>query len=179
MLKAGETDSSYRRYVPLFLTIFGSRWGFEYSRVGLGNTPYLDRYIIYAFGGTLRLHKFWRGDDDRAPHDHPWWFITIPFASYRETVHIPYQRGVYDPLTGTTEWSPGADIVQQRVQAFLPHFRSAKHRHIVRGRANYSTKPFWTIVITGGPSNRWGFWPAVDRFIPWRQWAAYVKENML
>src|SRR5580692_11012239 len=79
-----------------FIQWRGARWGFESSRVWGSYRdsaePYLDRYILYFWPITLRLHRFWRGDDDRAPHDHPWWFITIPFTSYVEAVYEPFSE---------------------------------------------------------------------------------------
>jgi hypothetical protein len=149
--------------------LFGRKFGVEYSRVDDGDTPYLDRYILYFGGGTLRLHKFWRGDDPAAPHDHPWWFITIPFVSYVETVEEP--EG-YDLFCGVV-WP--AYRHERLVRAFRIHRRPARYRHIVRGRADGSMKPFWTLVITGNRSNGWGFWPTPGRFVPWREWHATTE----
>lgn len=166
-----RSEANFVKFVPLFFTLRGWRWGFEYSRVGLGDTPYLDRYIMYAFGCTLRLHKFWRGDDDRAPHDHPWTFWTFPFRSYVETVEL---------LPDPTERSHG--IVARFtnvVRAFRLHKRQATYRHIVKGRADGSAKPFWTIVVTGPVVNRWGFWTTPYDFVPWREWPAYVRKHLL
>jgi hypothetical protein len=146
-------DAGYVQYKPLFAKVFGSRVGLEFSRVGLGTTPYLDRYIAYVWLGTLRLHKFWRGDDDRAPHCHPFHFITIPMRSYRELVERP----------------DGARYINI-VRAFLPQFRRASYRHIVLGRLDGSPKPFWTFVVASRPVRQWGFWPKFDVFVPWREW---------
>lgn len=152
MGKRGAGFASYRA--------IGNRYfGLEYSRVGVGETPYLDRYIAYAFGFSLRLHKFWRGDDDRAPHDHPWDFWTFPLATYCEKT--PYGSN-HKCDVWAYEWKP--------VKAFRWHRRDAKYRHIVTGRADGSKKPFWTIVVTGRIRNTWGFWPTPIDFVPWRKW---------
>lgn len=172
--RSGLPEHGFQKYRPFFITLRGVRFGLEYSRVGLPGTPYLDRYIAYAFGWTFRLHKFWRGDDDRAPHDHPWDFWTFPLRSYRETVE-----------TATTFYCLGAgDITYYKrtdrtVKAFRLHFRPAKFRHIVRGRADGSAKPFWTFVVSRSPSNRWGFWPTPKVFVPYREWKQYVKDHNL
>ena len=45
------------------------------------------RWFIFKIGNLPRiyLHKFLRSDDDRAPHNHPWWFISIILTgSYTE-----------------------------------------------------------------------------------------------
>lgn len=174
----GATTHGFQRYRPFFITIFGTRWGFEYSRVGRHEQPYLDRYILYAFGGTLRLHKFWRGDDDTAPHDHPWWFITFPFTSYYEKIEAECEDLI-----------PGA-LTFRLVKRFRFHYRPAYFQHIVYGREPFNdpriggiyrkdSQPFWTLVITGGVSNTWGFWPTPDKFVPYREWDAYCKERNL
>lgn len=151
-------------YKPLFFDWLGVRWGFEYSRVGLGPTPYLDRYILYAFGGTLRLHKFWRGDDDRAPHDHPWTFWTFPFKTYLEDVEL---------LTDKGHWVRRFNSVR----AWRWHRRASGYRHIVVG--SWDNKPFWTLVITKGVDRKWGFWPTPEHFVPWRDWEQFTWEHEL
>jgi len=194
-----RADADFVIYKPWFITLFGRRIGFEYSRVGLGETPYLDRYILYILGPTLRLHKFWRGDDDRAPHDHPWVFWTFPLRSYVETVeyccegeygpHVPEETCMVTSrcINGINEqfaWAkyPGwQDTIIRRdniVPAFRISKRPAKYRHIVRGRADGSDKPFWTFVVSGSVTNKWGFWPKAWKFVPWREWRQYVKENL-
>jgi hypothetical protein len=105
---------------------------------------------VYLGGFTLRLHKFWTGDDARAPHDHPWWFITFPFRGYEEVV---VRDGV---------------LMHEWVAAWRPHFRPATYRHIVK--MGPGQKPFFTIVISGRRSRAWGFWPSDKEFIYWRDW---------
>jgi hypothetical protein len=41
--------------------------------------PYLLRWYIWRSKrfGSCYLHKFLRDDDDRALHDHPWWFVSL------------------------------------------------------------------------------------------------------
>lgn len=140
----------------------GNRYlGLEYSRVGVGEMPYLDRYIAYVFGFSLRLHKFWRGDDDRAPHDHPWDFWTFPLSDYWEKV--PHENG---PTQEFNTWAYRDNFVE----AFRWHKRDAEYQHIVTGRAYGKPGPFWTIVVTKRARNKWGFWPSPINFVPWRDW---------
>ena len=41
-------------------------------------SPYLDRYhVVEAPTGQVRLHHWRTGDDQRAPHDHPWASTTL------------------------------------------------------------------------------------------------------
>lgn len=136
------------------------RWGwfprfcFERSTVYVGTQLYLDRWLGYLFNkGTVRLHKFWRGDDDRASHTHPWWFITFPFADYVEEV---FEQGV----------SKGFNVVK----AWRFHYRPAQYEHIVKGRTYGDTRPFWTFVISGPKSNEWGFYPEPGIFVNHRNY---------
>jgi hypothetical protein len=142
----------------------GFRIGVEHSMVVHNGSPYLERWIVYC-GITLRLHKFHRGDDDRAFHDHPWWFVTFPLRSYRELV--------FNPQWGDT--APRVNIVR----AFRFHYRPADYRHRVlpglfeisgQYRNDYNVFPAWTIVISGDASRTWGFWPTPNQFIPYTQW---------
>lgn len=163
-----------------FFELLGRRFGWEVSRVEHGGVPYLDRYILYIGGPTLRLHKFWRGDDDRAPHDHPWAFWTFPFTDYLE------KR--YDE-TGEAHW--------QVVRKFRLHYRPATYRHIVVGAVHssrpwridqtwlndggttwtHTRKPFWTFVVSTNYQRRWGFWPHADMFVPWREWPSCAEQT--
>ena len=120
------------------------RFGITHDLILEDDSPYLERWILWL-GFSLRLHRFHKGDDDRAYHDHPWWFVTFPINTYLE-------------LTG--------DGQTRRVRAFLPHFRPARHRHIVKLCRPGSV---WTIIVTGPKSKDWGFWDD-GRFIPNSQW---------
>lgn len=143
------------------------RFGLIFDTVHFLGSDYLTRFVAYAVG-TLRLHKFHRGDDDRAPHDHPWWFITFPFTDYVEKYweFIPEEKSEYSDYVWPAIW-----IARRRVvKAWRFHFRSAKFRHFVIGRADGSTKPFWTFVISGYASNEWGFWRTPTEFVHHKEW---------
>lgn len=141
----------------LFVSIFGWRFGYEYSPIVVERRRYMTRHILYLGLICLRAHRFYQGDDARAPHDHPFWFITFPFTSYLEKV---------------PHWNPQCIryLVTEHVQGWRPHFRRAEYQHIVVGRADYAHKPFWTFVIAGRPTRTWGFWPTVIKFVPWWEW---------
>jgi hypothetical protein len=141
--------------------IAGKLWCLERSTIFIDGQKYMTRYIVYAFGGTLRLHKFFRGDDDRAPHTHPWNFWTFPLSRYDEQ---RYNHGNY---VGTFT-----------VKAWRWHRRSCLHEHIVTSRSDCdgscegsncsNMRPFWTIVVTGPRINEWGFYDTAGKFTHWR-----------
>jgi hypothetical protein len=149
-----------------YTDICGRRFGFESNRVHVGGEPYVDRWILYLGGLNLRLHKFYRGDDERAPHDHPWWFITFPFTGYWESVEklvVWPERWGWGELLATTR-------VINYVKSFRFHFRPATYRHIVMRANKPAGKPWWTFVIAGHRTRLWGFYPPGGSFVPWNEW---------
>lgn len=131
---------------------------FCHDLVKLGGEIYLERWYMYLLGFTLRLHKFHRGDDERAVHDHPWPFLTLPFKGYWE--RIGYKRHA----------QLGDSVNVQYVAPFRFHYRPSSYQHIVLGSdlacaspggrwSGCTPKPFFTFVITGRKDRSWGFWP--------------------
>ena len=142
---------------------FNWRFGIERSTVYIRDEKYLLRYIAYLGPIGLRLHKFYRGDDDRASHTHPWPFITFPFKNYLEAL---YKEGTF------IRWNS--------VTRFRFHYRPAHHEHVVSGPYDLTFKgapivwsdfkPFWTFVITGPIVQTWGFYPKPGKFVPWQEY---------
>lgn len=105
----------------------------------------------------LYLHLINRPDEDRHPHDHPGWFVTIPlWGGYLEEIYESY-----DQLRGT------APPRLHRAKPFRIYFRRASFTHKVvsfprRGRA-------WTLVLFGPNRTTWGFWVA-GSFVPEAQY---------
>lgn len=114
---------------PSRLTIFPR---FSREAIGLPECPYMRRWVLDFGLFAIRIHHWTASDDARHFHDHPWPFLTFVL------------RGSY------TDASPaGADTLR----AGSIRFRPANHRHTVQIH-----RPTWTLVITGHPSRRWGFW---------------------
>lgn len=142
-----------------FTTLISGRPHFYIG--GQGN-PYLLRWYILPRNHWLNiyLHKFVRDDDDRALHDHPWWFISwIVSGSYFE--HIG--NGPND-LIYRKRWSIA--------------YRPATHKHRVEllGSILCNPQPCWTIVITGPKSRVWGFW-CPKGFVPWHEFVDHTDEG--
>lgn len=127
------------------------RWGLDRSTVYVSDERYLDRWIVYLNGYTLRLHRFWRGDDDRASHDHPWaWFVTFPLGMYVEKIFV---QGNY--------------IKHRFVVPWRFHYRPGDFEHyVVRG----VKVPWYTVVVTGPKRQGWGFYPEPGKFVPYKEW---------
>lgn len=159
--------------------VLGSRFGVERSTIYIASERYMTRYMLYLGMIGLRVHKFYRGDDDSAPHTHPWPFITFPFTSYVEAL---FDKGKYT----------GARVVKR----FRFHYRPHDHEHIVLGPKRFTIryagteifqtapdlvkdfKPFWTFVITGRKSPEgWGFYPEPGKFVYWRDYKPGVRTK--
>lgn len=114
--------------------------------LGKEECPYLKRWRFQTPWFSVRLHHFYRSDDKRAPHDHPFSFITLVL------------KGAY------------FDLGEQMVDHLRPgslRYRPATHRHSVVVDYNDGTKfssrygrtnGVWTIILTGPMVRRWGFW---------------------
>jgi len=103
------------------------------ERLGLPSCPYVIRWRIETPLGSLRVHHWLASDDDRAFHDHPWWFLTVVLKG------------------GYTDYSPdGADYLR----AGSVRFRRALHQHTVRPFSGGA----WTLLVTGPQVRAWGFW---------------------
>lgn len=123
----------------------GYSLGLERTVVHVADEPYLGRWILYVLGFSVRLHKFYRGDDERAPHDHPWSFWTFPLCRGYEEIVVR-----------------GSVLMHEWVRGWRLHYRPSSYRHIVVD----PPKPFWTIVVTGRKDRSWGFWPGSETFVP-------------
>jgi hypothetical protein len=167
--------------------------------IGGFDNPYLLRWYVIPRNPLLNIyvHKFLRSDDDRALHDHPWWFVSVML------------RGGYDEVTET--------VVNRRRRAGSIAFRRAEWRHRVRlitesvcqtcngtgvgygtvpdgrwmetdcgdcdgtGEITHAERPCWTLIVTGRRVRTWGFWcPRTlhtlsgrhvesERFVPWTE----------
>lgn len=127
-----------------------------------------NKYRLELKLGRLALYKYYRGDGDPDPHDHPADFQTFPLSSYVESV--------YEPLSGKS--------FAQVVERWRFHYRAATHCHRVLGKWSgivYDTAllpvvapgPFWTIVWWGKEMREWGF----RRRGIWVPWKEYVYGN--
>lgn len=117
--------SVYRNHPPVLI-----RLG---ERLGLPSCPYVIRWRVETPLGSVRVHHWLGPDDDRAFHDHPWWFVTVVL------------RGGY------TDRNPAGE---DRLRAGSVRFRPAPYRHTVIPDPGGA----WTLLVTGRPLRAWGFW---------------------
>jgi len=124
---------------------FQIRWN---EPLGEDNCPYAYRWVLILFGYSIRVHRWIRSDDKRYMHNHPWWFITFVL------------RGSYKDVS--------LNGVEYLKRCSLK-YRNSMHTHYVeipKGGA-------LTLLITGKPMNKWGFW-IKDRYLrPLRFFSRY------
>jgi hypothetical protein len=134
--------------------------------IGGRDDPYLLRWHLLPKGRwpiNIYLHHMIRDDDDRALHDHPWWFVSVILAGgYNEilprepriwmrSAHTDWERGQYRvALTHviSRERRPGTVLFRRAVDIHRLELRRPCH---LGGES-------WSLVITGRPRRRWGFY---------------------
>lgn len=134
---------------------------------------YLQRWYLIPRNPVLNvyLHQFLSSDDDRALHDHPWWFVSVILkGEYRE---ITEHEDVLRVGGGWRLWEA------TRLLAFRP--AEWRHRVALIRDDGVHESPCWTLIVTGRRVRTWGFWCKrpidpwaattghVDRFVPWDQ----------
>lgn len=151
-----------------------------YGRYGEHSTPYMLR--IWA--GWLRLHVFYRGDQDKDCHDHPWSFLTFPLTSYVEEVVEPHVAKDLQNTNGFVNKSKRVpELHRHVVKAWRLHFRPSTHCHRVLGRFSgkyeggipqVDQRKVITLVVRFGVKRKWGFLKNRNGKWCWTPWKDYV-----
>jgi len=145
--------------------------GIPHKVIGGELRPYMKRWYLIPRNRWLNvyLHQFLRDDDDRALHDHPWWFMSFMlWGRYREHFEKPIHSEL---LAGGAQWISSQECsIERRAPSFA--FRRAAHRHRVElMKRDGMAVPCWTIVITGRRVREWGFW-CPQGFVHWQQFTS-------
>lgn len=130
--------------------------------VGRPGSPYMLRWWLVPRNPffNVYLHKFLRSDDDRAKHDHPWFFVSILISG--RYVEYLERDGV---LCTNHRSSPSIA------------FRRTTDRHIVElHTVDGKAETCWTILITGPKVREWGFW-CPKGFVPWTQFVDHTDTG--
>jgi len=108
--------------------------------IGGTDSPYLMRWWVIPRNRffNVYLHLFWRSDDDRALHDHPWANASFLLSGYY-IEHTIEAGGIHRRFTRTA-----GDLVIRW---------SGKHAH----RIEIVDRPVVTLFFTGPVYRKWGF----------------------
>jgi len=156
---SGKTDGS----IPRRLTYnegsshnkpfknFQIRWR---EKLGKKDNPYLVRWTILFYGYSIRLHHWFRSDDNRAFHDHSCDLISIVL------------RGRYTNVTPNGEFPVSSPSIWRA---------KAKDRHwlkIPKGGA-------WTLLLCSRPYHKWGFYVNGKKWRPLRYFHKFgiIQDN--
>lgn len=128
-----------RRVVNRVITHVAGRRAPDFV-VGSALSPYLRRWWVIPRNRwfNIYLHQFLRSDDDRALHDHPWWWLSVMLRGHY-TEHTIAAGGVHRQKR----------YVAGCVRLHSPWFA---HRLEVQPQASC-----WSLFITGPRVREWGF----------------------
>jgi hypothetical protein len=148
--------------------------------IGGKDNPYLLRWYLIPRNRffNVYLHKIVRSDDDRALHDHPWYWLSVMLRGrYAEVVkvnehevigHIAgYQEGKRPQCTGYFRGLYYEVYRRTIYRAGAIRIRRATHTHRLELIDN---KPCWTLFITGPKIREWGF----HCLQGWRHWQIFT-----
>ena len=113
---------------------FQVRWN---EPLGKKECPYAYRWVFIFFGFAIRIHKWIRSDDKRYMHNHPWWFRTFVLKGSYTDVYLDKDGNIQKDL----------------IKRFSTRYRPSSHIHYVE----VPEKGCITILLTGKPINKWGF----------------------
>lgn len=128
--------------------------GRPHSIMPSASDPYLLRWFLLPRNKVVNvyLHKWMHSDDDRAMHDHPWWFLSLILkGNYTEVT----PEGAFKRRAGTIAYRP------------------ATWRHQVELEKDEEEKfaTAWSVIVTGPVKRNWGFWCGT-RFVAWEDFTA-------
>jgi hypothetical protein len=123
--------------------------------IGPASRPYVKRYILFRWAHLPRVyvHEFLRSDDERAPHNHPWWFVSLILRGH-------YLEYTDQNLHVRKRFSLGYRGLDTFHRVALPNG--------FRRDGSYGPIPCWTLVITGPDIRSWGF-RCPERLVPWHE----------
>lgn len=134
--------------------------------IGGRERPYMLRWYLIPRNRWLNiyLHKFCRDDDDRALHDHPWWFASLMlWGQYLETRDVTISGDCFQCEHRVDQVRSFPSIAFRR--------STDRHRVTLAKDATGRPVPCWTLVITGRKVREWGFW-CPKGFVPWHKFVA-------
>lgn len=137
-----------------------SIWDRPHKTIEKDGSPYLTRWWLTSrteerhkarkhLPGVM-LHRIHRPDEDRDPHDHPWWFVSIVLKGFY--VENRYdEKGHWVRRTVRTRFSVG--------------LRHADDLHDIA----VVSPDLWTLIICGPKRRDWGFMTP-DGWVAWRNY---------
>ncbi len=129
--------------------------------IGGREDPYLLRWYVIPRNRffNIYLHEMYRSDDDRALHDHPWFWASFILRSYYTERSILAGGRFRD-----------RDYFAGSLRFHGPRYA---HRLMMPGHSSRATDRPLTLFITGPRLRDWGF--HCER--GWRHWRDFTDES--
>lgn len=126
--------------------------------------PYLRRWILDLGPFAIRLHHWLCSDDERAPHDHPYWMAILVLHG-----------GYFDVEYPVHDLAPSLDhVVLDRLRVGSVRLRRPEHVHYVKVMPGGC----WSLLLTGRQSRVWGFWTKrYDQVRRFERSSRYFRKN--
>ncbi len=136
--------------------------------IGGHDRPYLARWFVIPRNPlfNIYLHEFYRSDDDRALHDHPWFNVSVLLdGQYVE--HTISAGGIHRrTLRQAGELKLRSPWAAHRIELLTI-------AHFVRSQPDNDTPlPCTTLFITGPRLRAWGFHCPDQGWIHWKRFTA-------
>lgn len=123
------------------------RWLARLPRFDIGDGQgdvFFSRYdLVKNRWFAIYLHEFFRSDNARCLHDHPWNFLSLILWG-----------GYWEEMTTGLHWRRPGSILFRRAET--------AHRIVLDG----SRKRVWSLVVVGRKHRPWGFY-SVRGWLPW------------
>lgn len=119
--------------------------------IGGHTRPYLLRWVLLPRNriANVYVHRFLRDDDDRALHDHPWFWCSILIRG-RYVEHTIARGGIHRRREcGAGSWRLRTPWFAHRIELV-------------------DTDPCWTLFITVARIRDWGF-HCPSGWVPWQE----------
>lgn len=140
--------------------------------------PYMLRWWIIPRNRffNIYLHHMRHDDDDRAPHDHPWWSLSLCLDGHireHQLIHWRDHPCSQDVETYVKETGGRGQLYRvNEIRAGDFKWRGTKYAH----RLTLPDGDAWTLFITGPNVRTWGF-HCPKGWIPWKQFVDSDKPG--
>lgn len=129
---------------------------------------YLSRWHVVPRNPILNvyLHLFWKDDDDRALHDHPWSSVSLSLGRMESDGRV-YQDA--DACLWEEYLDRAGAVNVRRIPCGTMVYRSSTFAH----RLIVPTRGVMTLFVTGPRIRSWGFWCG-SRWVHWKTFTGYA-----
>lgn len=180
----------FNKLIHKFLWTLTCLFPWRVREVEINGNPYLRRFYIFKRQGrffnfpfAVYLHYFYRGDEDRELHNHPWkksksLILTGGYTEFKKCYRVDPQDGLMKSVVLPKIYRCG-DVNTIEKDDF----------HKIELRPHKYGKYTWTIFLSGDRISDyeeryddWGFWDSItDTYIPQAEFEKYksAREKLL